>query len=54
MPDLYFFVKFFSVEYYMYIDEFFYTLRSELYYLTWIYHSFVYIIKVYIYLFAFI
>lgn len=54
MPDLYFFVKFFSVENYISIDEFFYTLRSNFYYFTWFYHSFVYILKVYIYLFAFI
>jgi NADH-quinone oxidoreductase subunit H len=38
----------------MTIDEFFYKFRSDFYYLTWIYHSIVYIIKVYIYLFAFI
>jgi NADH:ubiquinone oxidoreductase subunit H len=54
MPDLYFFIKFFSVEYYVSIDEFFYSLRSNFYYIKWIYHSLVYIIKVYIYLFAFI
>jgi len=54
MPDFYFFIKFFSPEYYIYIDEYFYNLRSNFYYLTWIYHSLVYILKVYIYLFAFI
>jgi NADH-quinone oxidoreductase subunit H len=54
MPDFYFFIKFFSVETYIYIDEFFYCFRNDFYYLTWLYHSFVYIIKVYLYLFAFI
>jgi NADH-quinone oxidoreductase subunit H len=54
MPDLYFFVKFFNIELYIHIDEFFYNLRLEHYYITWLYHSLVYILKVYAYLFAFI
>lgn len=54
LPDFYFFVKFFDTDIYIEIDEFFYNFRSEFYYLTWLYHSLVYIGKVYLYLFAFI
>jgi NADH-quinone oxidoreductase subunit H len=54
MPDLYFFVKFFNIELYVLIDEFFYNFRLNFFYLTWFYHSLVYLIKVYTYLFAFI
>ncbi len=54
MPDLYFFFKFINLDLYITVDEFFYNLRSNFYYITWFYHSFVYILKVYLYLFAFI
>lgn len=54
MPDLYFFLKFYSFETYLNVDEFFYNLRESFYYITWFYHSAVYILKVYFYLFAFI
>jgi len=54
MPDLYFFLKFLNLDLYMVVDEFFYNLRADFYYITWLYHSFVYILKVYLYLFAFI
>lgn len=54
MPDLYFFLKFLNLDLYMVVDEFFYNLRADFYYVTWLYHSFVYILKVYLYLFAFI
>jgi NADH-quinone oxidoreductase subunit H len=54
LPDFYFILKYFSPELYIQIDEFFYGFRNNFYYLTWLYHSFVYILKVYLYLFAFI
>lgn len=54
MPDLYFFLKFYSFETYLSVDEFFYNFRENFYYVTWFYHSAVYILKVYLYLFAFI
>lgn len=54
MPDLYFIVKFFDIEVYTIIDEFFYNLRLDYFYITWIYHSFIYLSKVYLYLFLFI
>jgi NADH:ubiquinone oxidoreductase subunit H len=54
MPDLYFFVKFINLESYIWVDEFFYRFRAEHYYITWLYHTFIYILKVYVYLFAFI
>lgn len=54
LPDFYFFMKFINLDLYIWLDEFFYKFRSEFFYLTWIYHSVVYIFKVYAYLFAFI
>jgi NADH:ubiquinone oxidoreductase subunit H len=54
LPDFYFVLKYFSPELYTQVDEFFYSFRNNFYYLTWVYHSFVYILKVYLYLFAFI
>lgn len=54
MPDLYFFLKYLNLDLYRNVDYFFYLLRNNFYYLTWVYHSLVYIVKVYIYLFAFI
>jgi NADH-quinone oxidoreductase subunit H len=54
LPDFYFLLKFFDINLYVQIDDFFHSLRRDFYYVTWIYHSTVYILKVYFYLFAFI
>ena len=54
IPDLYFLIKFINVGLYYYIDDIFTNVKLNHYYLTWLYHAFVYITKVYLYLFAFI
>ncbi len=54
LPDAYFFLKFLDSDLYLQLDQFFYDFRLNFYYATWIYHTFVYIAKVYMYLFAFI
>lgn len=54
LPDLYFILKFVDLDLYFKFDEFFYNIRNNFYYITWLYHTTVYILKVYLYLFAFI
>lgn len=54
LPDMYFFIKYIDMSIYTYIDEWFCDLRSRHFYILWIYHTFIYILKVYAYLFAFI
>jgi NADH-quinone oxidoreductase subunit H len=34
MPDMYFFLRFFDIDLYFKIDEFFYNFRSDFYYIT--------------------
>lgn len=54
LPDFYFFFQYVNNDLYVRIDNFFTSFRQEHFYITWFYHSTIYIFKVYIYLFAFI
>lgn len=54
LPDFYFFLKYVNLEWFIYLDELFANFRNEHFYLSWVYHSSIYLIKVYFYLFLFI
>lgn len=54
LPDLYIFIKIFSLPLYDQINSFFICFREAHPYLVWIYHTIIYTSKVYLYLFAFV
>jgi NADH-quinone oxidoreductase subunit H len=54
LPDLYVFIKIFNLPLYNHINHCFIIFRDNHPYLLWIYHTFIYTSKVYLYLFAFV
>lgn len=54
LPDVYYVVKYFDISLYYNIDSFFNNLKNNHYIFFWFYHSFIYNVKVFSYLFAFL